>query len=181
MLTCWLQFIVLFCSFQTRCVFIFNPFGQDKKVMTFEDLCNAVCKAWGGMYDRDWHLFVKFVGKVSHFANIRDMYGKRLSSMTNLGISDESNSDQSDYESSELYWLFRWNDLSMHWGSVFLGVKSTLLFTQNFCWTATFFSFVFGVFQMLASLANFLQCNASEVREIKRGGLRAIFFLLVED
>ena len=42
------------------------------------------------MYDRDWHLFVKFVGKVSHFANIRDMYGKRLSSMTNLGISDES-------------------------------------------------------------------------------------------
>ena len=51
-----------------------------------------------GMYDRDWHLFVKFVGKVSHFANIRDMYGKRLSSMTNLGISDESNSDQSDYE-----------------------------------------------------------------------------------
>ena len=57
----------------------------------------------GGMYDRDWHLFVKFVGKVSHFANIRDMYGKRLSSMTNLGISDESNSDQSDYESSELY------------------------------------------------------------------------------
>ena len=55
------------------------------------------------MYDQDWHLFVKFVGKVSHFANIRDMYGKRLSSMTNLGISDESNSDQSDYESSELY------------------------------------------------------------------------------
>ena len=53
--------------------FIFNPFGQDKKVMTFEDLCNAVCKAYWRMYDRDWHLFVKFVGKVSHFANIRDM------------------------------------------------------------------------------------------------------------
>ena len=55
------------------------------------------------MYDRDWHLLVKFVGKVSHFANIRDMYDKRLSSMTNLGISDESYSDQSDYESSKLY------------------------------------------------------------------------------
>ena len=149
--------------------------------MTFEDLCNAVCKAWGGMYDRDWHLFVKFVGKVSHFENIRDMYGKILSSMTNrfLGnaISDESNSDQSDYESSKLYWLFRWNDLSMHWGSVFLGVKSTLLFTQNFCWTATFFSFVFGVFQMLASLANFLQCNACEAREInKTRGIKSNLF-----
>ena len=89
-------------------MFFFNPFkvGQDKKVMTFEDLCNSSClQGIRGMYDRDWHLFVKFVGKVSnsHFANIRDMYGKRLSSMTNLGISDESNSDQSDYESSELY------------------------------------------------------------------------------
>ena len=70
-------------------MFIFNPFGQDKKVMTFEDLCNAVCKALGGMYDRDWHLFVKFVRKVSYFANIRDMYGKRLSSMTKLRMSYE--------------------------------------------------------------------------------------------
>ena len=55
------------------------------------------------MYDQDWHLFGKFVGKVSHFANIRDMYAKRLMSMTNPGISDESNSDQSDYNYSELY------------------------------------------------------------------------------
>ena len=85
-------------------MFIFNPFGQDKKVMTLRTSVMLFARHEGGCMT-DWHLFVKFqiVGKVSHFANIRDMYGKRLSSMTNLGISDESNSDQSDYESSELY------------------------------------------------------------------------------
>ena len=41
--------------------------------MAFEDRCNAVCHALDGMQGRDGHLFVKFVGKLSHYANFRDM------------------------------------------------------------------------------------------------------------
>ena len=47
-LACWLQFIVLFCSFQTRCVFIFNPFGQDKKVMTLRTSVMLFARHEGG-------------------------------------------------------------------------------------------------------------------------------------
>ena len=46
--------------------------------MTFEDLCNAVRYALGGMRDRDGKSFVKFVGKLTHFANFRDMVKDRL-------------------------------------------------------------------------------------------------------
>ena len=46
--------------------------------MTFEDLCNAVRYALGGMRDRDGKSFVKFVGKLTHFANFRDMVKDHL-------------------------------------------------------------------------------------------------------
>ena len=82
-----LLFIFLACH--VRNVLIMNHSGEDKKVMTFEDLCNAVRQALGGMRDRDGHSFVKFVGKLSHFANFRDMVKDYLAPKSQFqGITD---------------------------------------------------------------------------------------------